>query len=439
VRGFDRAVGQDEDQDEDGGGSEDEAAGGHEAARVASPMPPTERFLGRGRRGAAGDPVPFISRFTNQRGAVAVAGAFMSIFLVGAFYHLAGVGEATVYQERLQDAADEGVFAAAVTHARAMDVVAVVNQSMVVIMASLNALDLAIVGAQLCEDFAIIQYPAGFCSNLRAVHEGYHHTASPRLIRELQEASAAGHAVVEAAPELADDAARDRVHARAGSTVRHAFLVPGPMAAQRRDTDALCALANLYVFQLTKIGMGVDMTHRLIGELEPRVGRDLPHCERVPHAGAIVTSPGHRPVGTEAFQLRMVVIGDASRLRGLSAGVRMPRRVIGRDGSMGRDHVDPSAPDPTATVAIAQAEYYSSWPHANLAHDTEVHSVEEDAFRMEWRGRLRRFRVPTGGTIDPVEMDAAHRHWLHTKVLPACSGECTDVMDLLEEATNALH
>jgi len=45
-------------------------------------------------------------------GAVMVVGAFMAILGVGLLYHLAGVGETVLYQERLQDAADSGAFAA---------------------------------------------------------------------------------------------------------------------------------------------------------------------------------------------------------------------------------------------------------------------------------------------------------------------------------------
>lgn len=378
---------------------------------------------------------------SGERGAVAAAGAFMGIFLVGVLYHLAGTGEAVAHQERLQDAADEGAFTAAVVHARAMDTVAVVNQSMTVVMASIAALNLGVIAGQVCADFDIIRYPAGFCDELRNIHLGHHDAASPRLLMELREASDAGMAVVEAAPEIAADEAREAVMHRAGDSVRRAVLVPGPMAVRRRSTEPLCALANLHVFHLARIGIGIDMMSRLIGEGDSRVQRNVPHCEGVHGAGAIVTEPGNRPVGTEAFQVRMIVVGDARKIRGLGSAVRMPRRVIGRESTRrdapGRDRA--REPDPRATLAVAQAEYYSQWELANLRHDTERHSVEEDQFRMDWRARLRRFRVPTGGTTSPGEMDAEYRRWLHTRALPACGPDCDDVRDLLEEANDALH
>jgi hypothetical protein len=140
-----------------------------------------------------------------ERGAVMVVGAFMAIFLVGVLYTLAGIGEAAVFQERLQDAADDAVFSAAVIHARAMNTISLVNATMVVIMAALAGYNLAVIAAQLCVDFDIIRYPEDFCEELLALHTGHHDAASPGLISKLREASAAGQAVDDATPGIAAD------------------------------------------------------------------------------------------------------------------------------------------------------------------------------------------------------------------------------------------
>ena len=113
--------------------------------------------------------------------------------------------------------------------------------------------------------------------------------------------------------------------------------------------------------------------------------------------------------------------------------------MIGRNTTGSRTWASGTDPDPAATLVVAQAEYYSIWEHANLMADTEIHSIEEDQFRMDWRARLRRFRVPTGDTIDPVRMNERYREWVESRVLPACGSPCSDVSDELRVANDGLH
>jgi len=385
-----------------------------------------------------------ITRFLRQLarddgGAVMVVGAFMAILGVGLLYHLAGVGETVLYQERLQDAADSGAFAAAVGHARAMNALAVVNATMAVVMAALAALNLAVIAAQLCVDFNIIQFPVRFCPDLLARNRDLHDDTSPALLAKLREGSDAGSALAEATPILAASEVERLVVQRAGAAVRLALLVPAPMAVSRTSTAPLCALANLHVFRLTQVAMGIDLLGRIIPEGVPRIGRDLPHCEQPSGVGAITTTPPNQPVGTEPFQVRVVVVGDTSKLRGLTRGVRMPTRVIKRRGADTRPWANGAAPDPLATLVVAQAEYYSSWENANLLADTLGESVEEDAFRMDWRARLRRFRVPTGGSVDRTTMENGYRRWVDDVLMPACGAACAETGSAVLVAGDALH
>lgn len=387
------------------------------------------RSFTRRLRGLAGD----------DRGAVMVVGAFMAILAVGLLYHLAGVGETVLYQERLQDAADTAAFAAAVGHARAMNAIAIVNATMAVVMAALSALNLAVIAAQVCVDFDIIRFPREFCPDWVVRNRGIHDDTSPALLAKLREGSDAGSALAEATPILAASEVERIVALRAGSAVRRALLVPAPMAVSRTNTAPLCALANLHVFRLTQVAMGIDLLNRIIPEGTPRIGRDLPHCEQPSGVGAITTTRPNQPVGTEPFQVRVIVVGDTSKLRGLTRGVRMPSRVIKRRGADTRPWANGEAPDPLATLVVAQAEYYSSWEHANLLADSPSHFVEEDAFRMDWRARLRRFRVPTGGSAERSVMDEAYRTWVDTVLMPACGAACADTGDAVVVAGDALH
>lgn len=57
---------------------------------------------------------PFQEFRSDESGAMMVIGLFFAFFLVGALYYILGIGQAVLYRERLQDAADTAAFAGAV-------------------------------------------------------------------------------------------------------------------------------------------------------------------------------------------------------------------------------------------------------------------------------------------------------------------------------------
>jgi hypothetical protein len=73
----------------------------------------------------------------DTRGAVLVMGLVMATVLVGLLWHLLGVGDAIVYRERMQEAADSTAFESAVWHARTMNLLVVLNVVMSAILAVL--------------------------------------------------------------------------------------------------------------------------------------------------------------------------------------------------------------------------------------------------------------------------------------------------------------
>lgn len=76
----------------------------------------------------------------DRRGAVMVVGVFMAAFLVGALWYIIGFGDAILYRQRMQDGADAVAYAAAVYHARGMNIIAMINIIMAAILAVLVAL-----------------------------------------------------------------------------------------------------------------------------------------------------------------------------------------------------------------------------------------------------------------------------------------------------------
>jgi hypothetical protein len=74
---------------------------------------------------------------SDTRGAVLVMGIVMGALLVGALWHIASVGDAIIWRERIQDAADASAFENAVWHARGMNVLAAINIVMSMVLAVL--------------------------------------------------------------------------------------------------------------------------------------------------------------------------------------------------------------------------------------------------------------------------------------------------------------
>ncbi|MBZ0118875.1 MAG: hypothetical protein K8H88_17890 [Sandaracinaceae bacterium] len=66
----------------------------------------------------------------DRRGATMVMGVFMAALLVGMIYYVWGIGDTIVVRERMQDAADTASFSAAVIHARGMNMLALINMIM---------------------------------------------------------------------------------------------------------------------------------------------------------------------------------------------------------------------------------------------------------------------------------------------------------------------
>ena len=71
----------------------------------------------------------------DDRGAIMVLGIFMCVFLVGSLWYIAGIGDALVYHERMQEGADAVAFSAATIEARGMNIIVLINMLMACILA----------------------------------------------------------------------------------------------------------------------------------------------------------------------------------------------------------------------------------------------------------------------------------------------------------------
>lgn len=71
----------------------------------------------------------------DNKGAVMITGLFMSFFLVGALWYVIGVGDAIIFRDRMQEAADHAVFSSAAIHAKGMNFISVCNMIMLILVA----------------------------------------------------------------------------------------------------------------------------------------------------------------------------------------------------------------------------------------------------------------------------------------------------------------
>ena len=94
----------------------------------------------------------------DQRGAIAVLSTFMAATLVGMIWYSIGTGDAIIYRERLQDASDASSYAAAVYHARGMNIIAMFNIIMAAIIAVLIVFRILMVFGTILKALAWIPY-----------------------------------------------------------------------------------------------------------------------------------------------------------------------------------------------------------------------------------------------------------------------------------------
>lgn len=71
----------------------------------------------------------------DDRGVVAIVGLAMAVFLTALVYYEMGIGDAITFKEQLQDASDASGFAAAVYHAKGMNMIVLLNLIMAAVLA----------------------------------------------------------------------------------------------------------------------------------------------------------------------------------------------------------------------------------------------------------------------------------------------------------------
>jgi len=371
-----------------------------------------------------------------------VISLFMAVFLVGVMYSQRGTGEAILYKEHVQDAADASVYTAASLHARAMNTIALVNQIQMASVATLQAIDLIIFNSGNCSAAADITSPWSDCPALRSDFEGYKAQAEGRLLPLLQSGTRASERIRDGLVDANQAAIEDLVDNYFGPPVQVPVLVSRGLPIQTADNASLCTKGSMYLTNIMQFQIPEPMLNPDVFQTQPppQVFRGNFLCPNT--SGPQIMSPINAS-GTDSLQVRTVTIGDISRLRLNKRGAGFAYTQMG-----GGEMPEESASDRIgrARFALAQAEYYSTWTDNNdnmLVNELQVDQPEripeENVFYMHWQARMRRLRIPAYRPIDSDGDDVLEeeelivtgseeqvQEWIDEDFTPRCNAYCLE-------------
>ena len=336
----------------------------------------------------------------DQRGAVLVVGLFAAVFLVGLLYLVFGLGETVRHHERMGDAVDAGAYAVGVMHARAMNLAALANMVKLSVTALVTGYLAIMTGASLtiawiCSSWRrLLAYgwciPSLVAILLRA--ESAYSRFEPRATAAVHAADALQATLRDDLPTIALLHANAVIARDYHSPVTALVSAPDlgrelpPMPIRPGSAQDLCERAFPMSFRMV-LDASVDVPasaprNHFIGSATAAI---LPYCLSF---GARPYEMSARRLGTEPFQIRLAVEGEPLPTLG-ERGVRVAAHGREPDGTAAaiRDRI--------SILGIAQSEYYFA----------DGQDPDEMLWRMAWRARLRRWRLPggaatTGGAID---------------------------------------
>lgn len=353
----------------------------------------------------------------DERGAMTLVGVFVSMIAIGMLYYVAGVGDAITYRERMLDASDSAAFGGAVLHARAMNVIVLLNQTLTSVFAVAVAaraavilvLAAAVAAASDCSPFNPGACAAAVCLLASSMPSACNAANDEEdvAVEVAQNASQAADAMVQAtrlaalasgneiarhfAPPVAEgltfvpempveseDPTRacDEVLAFGGPS-GEAGDVPILMTAQHAYREARrfassCG-AERYVDRAGGVGLAIAASALVCGSVASRIDG---LTRRV--------SDGVR-MGDDAFQVHSYVRADEAAMPFASDEERVAIVAWGRERE---ERLAPIAAAMRSAVdqSVSRAEYY---------FDGDV-DPELWTWRMRWRARLRRVDLVPG-------------------------------------------
>lgn len=340
--------------------------------------------------------------FADQRGATMVMGVFIAVLLVGMIYYVWGIGDAIMNRERMQDASDTAAFSAAVIHARGMNMLALINMVMAaltMVAATLATISAMIGYAAVAAGLVCLGCPE--CTSccdacVHAVRHGFEYedasSFSDRTSDTVEAIMRGLHGYAEGIRYGVPLAAQAKVISY-GTGVYAPVTQLGVMAplraqlpAQDDETNWPCdekvlptvriaAPAGVWIwghwspYMLAGIAAGELDAQRITREW-----CDDGYFQRIPDSA--------QTMGNDEYQVQAYMLGQHD-LEWTSTGVAIATWGEGNDAGSTYTNLAQMG-----RVSFAQGEFF---------YDDEESDWHEWLWHMNWRARLRRWRLSASG------------------------------------------
>jgi len=319
----------------------------------------------------------------NEDGGIIIAAIFATAFLVGILYMLVGAGTAMHHGELMQDGADAAAFSAAQIHAKAMNMIALMN------MVKLSAIAVLIAPAAIGYGTykaakwikkkkhrrILYGWVLPFLYYLGALAAIAYAQALSRMPKIIDAADKAQKVLSsKQLPAITERIVNAHILPTFTPPIRYYSVTKKSLAVKEENIFEMCARVYPYAYGIVKKAFKMIPSGRIRKKGRNYAASTIPGWCLV-HGKPGYTIKGGAKPGDENFQVRVYATGDDLSTEG-ERGVN----VANWGKSQGADSLS-ALRDMLSRMSFAQAEYYYDGP-----------VLESQAmWTMKWRARLRRF------------------------------------------------
>ena len=362
-----------------------------------------------------------------------VMGIFVAVLLIGMIYYVWGIGDAIAFRERMQDASDTAAFSAAVIHARGMNMLALLNMIMAAAAMVAAIIQTAAHMLMWATAFATLECAGcgpwcGSCCEAcpYAVIYGIDAANTQSTADDVNDAVTslmnALHGYAEGIRSGVPVAAQAKVMAYGTDVYRpvtnFGMMAPlrSSMPAEDDDSNWPCdnkvlptvaILAPVYAYLNASASSWHLYAGIAMGDAVNARPNSRDWCDGDPKTFQRVTD---HEMGSDAYQVQAYMMGDHD-LEWTQEGVSVATWGQGEDE--GRNYTQLAR---MGNISFAQAEFF---------YDDDEPDWHEWLWHMNWRARLRRWRLNAAGGVGGV--------------LGACSGGgCGELGSMVGTAQNSV-
>ncbi len=327
----------------------------------------------------------------DQDGGIIIAAIFATAFLVGILYMLVGAGTAMQHGELMQDGADAAAFSAAQIHAKAMNMIALMNMVKLSAIAVLIAPPSIGYGTYKAAKWIkkrkhrriLYGWTLPFLYYLGALAAIAYAQALSRMPKIIDAADKAQKVLSsKQLPAITERLVNTHILPTFTPPIRYYSVTKNSVAVEQENIIEMCVRVYPYAYGIVKKAFKTIPSGKIRKKGRNYAKHVIPgFC--LAHAKPGYTIKGGAKPGDEHFQVRAYAIGDDLSTLG-ERGVN----VANWGKSQGADSLSVLR-DQLSRMSFAQAEYYYDGP-----------VLESQAmWTMKWRARLRRFSGSGKGCV----------------------------------------